>query len=201
MDRKKRVIVGLSGGVDSAVTAALLKEQGYHVCGVTMRICDDSVAAGTSRHGCYGPGEREDIEDALRVCQTLKIPFQIFDLKREYEEKVLECHHGGVMLLDGNIYGSNSRGWVCLDVATGTVKYQDKLVGKGSGIYVDGLFYLYGEGGGFALVKATPAGFETVSSFKITLGDDKHWPHPVVSNGVLYVRHGNTLMAYDVKAK
>ncbi len=122
--------------------------------------------------------------------------------EKKYEEKVLECHHGGVMLLDGNIYGSNSRGWVCLDVATGKVKYQDRLVGKGSGIYVDGLFYLYGEGGGgFALVKATPAGFETISSFKITLGDDKHWPHPVVSNGVLYVRHGSTLMAYDVKAK
>jgi len=122
--------------------------------------------------------------------------------KKKYEEKVLECHHGGVILLDGNVYGSNSRGWVCLDAATGKVKYQDKLVGKGSGIYVDGLFYLYGEGGGgFALVKATPTGFKTISSFKITLGDDKHWPHPVVSNGVLYVRHGSTLMAYDVKAK
>ncbi len=122
--------------------------------------------------------------------------------EKKYEEKVLECHHGGVMLLDGNVYGSNSRGWVCLDVATGKVKYQDKLVGKGSGIYVAGLFYLYGEGGGnFALVKATTTGFKTISSFKITLGDDKHWPHPVVSNGVLYVRHGNTLMAYDVKAK
>jgi len=122
--------------------------------------------------------------------------------EKKYEEKVLECHHGGVMLIDGNVYGSNSRGWVCLDIATGKVNYQDKLVGKGSGIYVDGLFYLYGEGGGdFALVKATPAGFKTISSFKITLGNDKHWPHPVVSNGVLYVRHGSTLMAYDVKAK
>ena len=122
--------------------------------------------------------------------------------EKKYEEKILECHHGGVMLIDGNVYGSNSRGWVCLDIASGNVKYQDKLVGKGSGIYVDGLFYLYGEGGGgFALVKPTAAGFETISSFKITYGDDKHWPHPVVSNGVLYVRHGNTLMAYDVKAK
>ncbi len=121
--------------------------------------------------------------------------------EKKYEEKVLECHHGGVILLNGNVYGSNSRQWVCLDIASGNVKYKDKLVGKGSGIYVDGLFYLYGERGDMALVKATPSGFETISSFEITYGDDKHWGHPVISNGVLYIRHGSTLMAYDVKAK
>jgi outer membrane protein assembly factor BamB len=121
--------------------------------------------------------------------------------EKKYEEKVLECHHGGVILLDGNVYGSNSREWVCLDIASGAVKYKNKLVGKGSGIYIDGLFYLYGEGGEMALVKGTSTGFQTISSFEIAYGDDKHWGHPVVSNGVLYIRHGNTLMAYDVKVK
>lgn len=121
--------------------------------------------------------------------------------EKKWEDKTLECHHGGVILVDGNVYGSNSRGWVCLDLATGKVNYTEKVVGKGSAIYVDGLFYLYGENGELALVKATASAFETISSFQITLGDDKHWAHPAISNGVLYMRHGNTLMAFDIMAK
>lgn len=47
--------------------------------------------------------------------------------EKKYEETVLECHHGGVILLGGNVYGSNSREWVCLDIASGSVKYKDRL--------------------------------------------------------------------------
>lgn len=121
--------------------------------------------------------------------------------EKKWADKTLDCHHGGVMLVNGLIYGASSSEWVCQDPMTGEVKYTQRLVGKGSGIHVDGLFYLYGEKGDFALVKATPNGFETISSFKITLGTKEHWAHPVVSNGVLYVRHGDTLMAFDIKAK
>jgi outer membrane protein assembly factor BamB len=131
--------------------------------------------------------------------------FRLTDSGTKYEEKwhdpVLECHHGGVINIGNSIYGSNSREWVCLDLPTGKVKYTETLVGKGSAIYVGGLFYLYGENGKMSLVKATPTGFETISSFEITLGDDKHWAHPVVSNGVLYVRHGDTIMAFDIREK
>jgi outer membrane protein assembly factor BamB len=121
--------------------------------------------------------------------------------EKKWEDKTLDCHHGGVMLVDGNIYGANSRGWVCQDPASGAVRHQDALVGKGSGICVDGLFYLYGENGKMALVKTAPNGFETISGFEITLGNEQHWAHPVVSNGVLYLRHGDTLMAFDIKAR
>ncbi|MBE0536988.1 MAG: PQQ-like beta-propeller repeat protein [Phycisphaerae bacterium] len=121
--------------------------------------------------------------------------------EKKWSDKTLDCHHGGVMLVNGNIYGANGRGWVCQDPVTGAVKYQETLVGKGSGICVDGLFYLYGEKGDMALVKANPNGFETISTFKITLGNEQHWAHPVVANGVLYMRHGDTLMAFDIKAK
>jgi hypothetical protein len=48
-------------------------------------------------------------------------------------------------------------------------------------------------------VKAIPTGFEIVSSFRVTLGSGKHWAHPAISDGRLYVRHGDVLMAYDVK--
>jgi tRNA-specific 2-thiouridylase len=80
----------MSGGVDSSVVAALLKEQGYNVTGVTMKIWDGKTAAqGSTQHGCYGPGEEEDIEDARKVAQNLNIPFHVFDLTREYQSGVL----------------------------------------------------------------------------------------------------------------
>jgi len=91
-----KVIVAMSGGVDSSVAAALLKEQDYVVTGVTMKTWtgQPSLLDGKTRHGCYGPGEKEDIEDARKVAQILGIPFYTFDLKQEYKAEVLDyfCH-------------------------------------------------------------------------------------------------------------
>ena len=91
----KKVVIALSGGVDSSVAAALLKEQGYQVSGVTMEIGTGELSPGKGRrHGCYGPGEEKDIEDARKVAETLGIPFYIFDLRQEYKAEVLDyfCH-------------------------------------------------------------------------------------------------------------
>jgi len=90
-----KVIVGMSGGVDSSVAAALLKEQGYEVIGVTMKIWDGgAIAVEGKRHGCYGPGEDEDIADAQRVARILGFPLHIVDLTREYKSEVVDyfCH-------------------------------------------------------------------------------------------------------------
>lgn len=85
-----RVIVAMSGGVDSSVAAALLKEEGHEVVGVTMRIWSGEPLPGRGTHGCcYGPDE-EDIEGARKVAQTLEIPFHVFDLRREYKTEVLD---------------------------------------------------------------------------------------------------------------
>ncbi len=90
-DGRRKVAVGLSGGVDSSVAAALLKEEGYEVVGLTMEIFDGSVAVKESeKHACYGPGEEEDLEAAASVCQKLDIPFHVIDLKREYREHVID---------------------------------------------------------------------------------------------------------------
>jgi len=90
-----KVAVAMSGGVDSSVAAALLKEKGYEVIGVTMKVWDgETLPANGTRHACYGPGEEEDLEDARKVAQVLGIPLYIFDLRQEYKIEVLDyfCH-------------------------------------------------------------------------------------------------------------
>jgi tRNA-uridine 2-sulfurtransferase len=86
-----KVVVAMSGGVDSSVAAALLKEKGYEVIGMTMKVWDGKALPwGKARHGCYGPGEEEDIEDARKVAQLLGIPLYTFDLSQEYRAEVLD---------------------------------------------------------------------------------------------------------------
>jgi len=93
--RKTKIAVGLSGGVDSSVAAALLHEQGHEVIGIIMEIFDGSVGVKESaRHACYGPGEKGDVEAAASVCHTFGIPFHVIDLKKEYRSHVLEYFRG-----------------------------------------------------------------------------------------------------------
>ncbi len=83
-------MVGMSGGVDSSVAAALLKDQGYDVAGVIMEIYDDSITIPEGvRHACYGPGEKKDLEDARRVAQKLEIDLHVLDMKERYRNAVL----------------------------------------------------------------------------------------------------------------
>ena len=89
MSLRKKIAVGMSGGIDSTITAYLLKEQGHDVIGVTMKIWDGSMACNAVRSGCYGPGEAADIEDAKRAARRLGIDHFVVDLCGEYSETVL----------------------------------------------------------------------------------------------------------------
>jgi len=86
----ENIIVGMSGGVDSSVAAALLVKQGRRVTGVTMKIWSGEAVGGRGKHGCYGPEEERDIEDARDVARRLDIPFHVIDLASEYREEVLD---------------------------------------------------------------------------------------------------------------
>ena len=137
----------------------------------------------------------------------LKISEDATSITKVWENHDLDVHHGGVVIVDGYIYGANwltnSKGtWICVDFKTGETKYQQDWDGnKGSIGYADGMLYCYQEKeGGIALVKATPEKFEITSSFKITMGEDKHWAHPIIVGGRLYMRHGDVLMVYNVKS-
>jgi tRNA-uridine 2-sulfurtransferase len=88
---KKKVLVGMSGGIDSSVTAALLKDEGYSLLGVTMKIWGGpKCPSGTRKHACYGPDEEKDIEDARGVAEILEIPFRVIDLEKEYRETIID---------------------------------------------------------------------------------------------------------------
>lgn len=85
---KKKVVVGMSGGVDSSVAAYLLKEQGYDVIGVTMQIWPEEKAAAVEENGgCCGLSA---VEDARRVAQSLDIPYYVMNFRKEFREKVMD---------------------------------------------------------------------------------------------------------------
>ena len=85
-----KIAVGLSGGVDSSVVAALLKEQGHTVVGVTMKLWHDGRYRGGEKDACFGPGEAQDIARAENLCRKLGIEYRIFDCADEYEKVVLD---------------------------------------------------------------------------------------------------------------
>jgi outer membrane protein assembly factor BamB len=120
----------------------------------------------------------------------------------------LDNHHGGVVLVDGYIYGSNwinnnNGNWCCIDWKTGKKMWEEHWKTKGSIISAEGMLYLYEEkNGNVGLLKVNPEKFELVSSFKVTKGNaGPFWAHPVIHDGILYIRHTNALMAYNIKAK
>lgn len=85
---KEKVVVGMSGGVDSSVAAYLLKEQGYDVIGVTMQIWEDEEQQRTEENGgCCGLSA---VDDARRVADRLEIPYYVMNFKQEFQEKVVD---------------------------------------------------------------------------------------------------------------
>ncbi len=91
MEKNVTIAVGLSGGVDSSLAAFLLKESGYTVIGLTMKIWKGAYKVQEGlKHACFGPGEEEDIASCERLCSSLGIDYKVFDLSDEYETHVID---------------------------------------------------------------------------------------------------------------
>ena len=108
---------------------------------------------------------------------------------------------GGVVKVGDYIYASGHqyRNWYCVDWNTGETQYKVRDLAPCNVILADGMLYCYSEKGEAGLVKPNPETFEMVSNFKVTLGTEQHWAHPVIHEGVMYLRHGDALMAYKIK--
>ncbi len=136
-----------------------------------------------------------------------------------YYNKDLQNHHGGVIYLDGKIYGHSggnskrSHTFVCMDFKTGKVVWKETGLGKCSIVWAEGLFYCLTEDGKMGIAKISPAGYELVSSFVFKkykrfktggIREDEPkpcWTHPVVAGGKLFLRDQDNIFCYDISAK
>ena len=118
-----------------------------------------------------------------------------------YFTRDMQNHHGGVLLVNGYLYGFNNSILVCMEFATGKLMWRDRSVGKGSLTYADGHLYLLSEDNVVGLAAASQNGYLEKGRFKIPDQGLPSWAHPVVSGGRLYIRNQSTLAAYDVRAR
>ena len=118
-----------------------------------------------------------------------------------YFTREMQNHHGGVVLVNGYLYGFNNAILTCLEFATGKAMWRHRSVGKGSITYADGRLYILGEDNIAGLVAASPTGYTEAGRFRIPDQGFPSWAHPVVSGGKLYIRNQSTLAAYDVRAR
>jgi outer membrane protein assembly factor BamB len=121
--------------------------------------------------------------------------------KEAYFKKEMENHHGGMVLVDGYLYGEGGGRLYCIEFKSGKVMWQDGKPGKGSIAYADGRLYYRNEGGPVTLVEANPKKYVERGRFDPPKGGNPAWQHPVIANGKLYIRHADLLLCYDVKAK
>lgn len=113
----------------------------------------------------------------------------------------LDSRMGGAVLLDGYLYtsGDYHRQWRCVNFDSGEQMYSATDVGRGVVVSADGMLYCYSDRGELALVEADPAGFRLLGKTRVALGSEQHWAHPVIHDGILYLRHGKALIAYKIR--
>ncbi|RPH31520.1 MAG: hypothetical protein EHM93_13175 [Bacteroidales bacterium] len=111
---------------------------------------------------------------------------------------------GGAVRLGNRIFGTydNRKGILCIDWETGKQQVFDKDIRGASLLAANGMIYCYEDKAGrVSLLKPTENSIEIVGSFKVTMGQGAHLAHMSMGNGILFVRHGDSLMAYNIKQK
>jgi outer membrane protein assembly factor BamB len=126
---------------------------------------------------------------------------EVYGLNRELANK-----HGGIVLVGDHLYGDSDDKGIpfCAELMTGKVVWKQRGSGRNSAALAaaDGHVYVRFSDGTLALVKADPQGYQEVSAFKVPgSGDRPSWAHPVILDGRLYLREGDRILCYDVRAK
>lgn len=123
-------------------------------------------------------------------------------VRQVWRDPTMDTHYGGVVLVDGKIYGTRFRnGLICLDLESGKVDYEAQRVSKGAVIWAEDLLYVYSERGTVGLVRPTRSGFKLLGRLSVRYGGGPHWAHPAIADGRLYVRHGDAMAAFDIRAR
>ena len=115
-----------------------------------------------------------------------------------YFNREMRNHYCSSVLRDKHLYGFSSGILTAMDFLSGDVAWKDRSVGKGQLILAEGLLYLQGEAGAFALAEATPTAYKEISRFEFGRGEYPLWTLPVIANGRLYVRDQSKLVCYNI---
>jgi len=126
------------------------------------------------------------------------------DAEQVYFESKFPTSIGGVVKVGDFLYGTTGQAMLCLDFATGNIKWEERALGAASLCYADGRLYLHGENGEVGLVEASAEGYREKGRFtppdqpNRSQGMEKAWAYPVVANGRLYIRDHGMLWCYDI---
>lgn len=119
--------------------------------------------------------------------------------KQVYFTKEMKNHHGGMVLLDGHVYGSSADILSCVDLKTGKTKWRQRSM-KGSVVYADGKIIFRHENGPVTLLAANSRKYQELGRFEQPDRSDKPaWAHPVIADGRLYLRDMDKLLVYNLK--
>lgn len=125
-----------------------------------------------------------------------------FTAEEQYFTRKMKNHHGGMVLVDGHIYGADEAILTCIEWSTGQVKWQNRTPGKGSISYADGCLYFRNENGPVYLIEANPNEYRELGRFDQPHRSNKNsWPHPVIANGKLFLLDQDVLLCYDIKQR
>lgn len=124
------------------------------------------------------------------------------EIKEVWRNPGFDSYMGGIIKIGDYLYGNaNVRPELrSLNAITGQLTDSLKL-GSGSLVAADNMLYFYSQRGELFLLSYDEGKMQKVSSFRITKGEKEHFAHPVINKGILYMRHGNYLMAYDIRKK
>jgi len=132
----------------------------------------------------------------------LKLSEDGSSISEVWRSKRFDGYMGGIIKVGDYLYGSSGSKPDLLSIDASTGLTVDSLrIGGGALIGADNMFYYYEQRGLLHLVAYENGKMEDISKFRIKKGEKEHFAHPVINNGILYQRHGDVMMAYDIREK